>query len=65
MPRNDWAVAIVAGVIGASLAAGVGMACGCGSYIIAFAATVIAILVFSMLLKLETAIRKRYGREEE
>ncbi len=50
---------------GTWVAAGIGMACGFGSYIIAFAATVIAILIFSTLLKLENFIRARYGKEEE
>lgn len=43
------------------VAAGVGMACGFGLFTIAFAATVIAIIVFSVFLKIENAIRKRFG----
>jgi putative Mg2+ transporter-C (MgtC) family protein len=47
------------------VAAGVGMACGFGFYAIATAATIIAIIVFSVFLKLENSIRKRFGTDRD
>ncbi len=41
--------------------AGVGMACGFGLYTLAFGATIIGILIFSTLLKLENGLRRRFG----
>lgn len=52
-------------VSGIWVAAGVGMACGFGLYLIAFAATVIAICIFSVFLHLENTIRKHFGSEKE
>ena len=41
--------------------AGVGMACGFGFYSLATAATILGILVFSVLLRIENSLRKKYG----
>lgn len=45
--------------------AGVGMAAGFGLYIVALAATIIAILVFSLLLRFENVLRRRFEIENE
>ncbi|MBC7836597.1 MgtC/SapB family protein [Acetobacteraceae bacterium] len=47
------------------VASGVGMACGFGFYLLAFAATAISLIVFSVFAKLERALRVRYGKESE
>ena len=41
--------------------AGIGMACGFGFYSLATAATILGILVFSVLLRIENSLRKKYG----
>ncbi|MDB5224654.1 MAG: MgtC/SapB transporter [Candidatus Adlerbacteria bacterium] len=46
------------------LAAGVGMACGFGFYILGLAAAIVGILIFSVLLRLENSIRRRYNVSE-
>lgn len=46
------------------LAAGVGMACGFGLYTLAAVATVLGIIVFSLLLKIENALRSRIKSEK-
>jgi putative Mg2+ transporter-C (MgtC) family protein len=43
------------------VAAGVGMACGFGFYMIAFVTTVLGLFIFSFLLKIENKIRRTYG----
>jgi putative Mg2+ transporter-C (MgtC) family protein len=45
--------------------AAVGMAAGFGYYGVALAAAVLGILVFSLLLRLETGLRRRFGGEYE
>ena len=47
------------------VAAGVGMACGFGLYQVAVAATVLALLIFTLFLRLENNIRQRYGTTVE
>jgi len=47
------------------VAAGIGIACGFGMYSVAVGATVLAILVLSLLLRLENAFRKRFGTNSE
>lgn len=46
------------------VAAGVGMACGFGLYSIAIAATILALLIFTLFLRLENRIRQRFGTSE-
>lgn len=43
------------------VAAGVGMASGFGFYILALTSTVLALAIFTLLLKVENAIRAKYG----
>ena len=43
------------------LAAGVGMACGFGFYLLALASTVMGLIIFSLFLKFENSIRDKYG----
>jgi putative Mg2+ transporter-C (MgtC) family protein len=43
------------------VAAAVGVACGFGLYAIATIATVLTVLIFTFLLKLENRFRRRYG----
>lgn len=50
---------------GVWMAAGIGMACGFGFFLLGFAATVLAILVFSFLLKLENILRRRFETKGE
>lgn len=47
------------------VAAGVGMAAGFGLYMLAGAATAFALLVFTLLLKVENGIRRRFGVSSE
>ncbi len=47
------------------VASGVGMACGFGLYMIAFSVTVIALVVLSLLLKVENWLRMRFAAEKE
>lgn len=47
------------------VAAGVGMACGFGFYLLAFAATIFALGIFSVLLSVENKIRKHNKSEKE
>jgi len=47
------------------VAAGVGMACGFGFYLLATAATIISIGIFSVLLKFENALRARWTNAKE
>ena len=42
------------------VASAVGMACGFGLYVVAVSTTVLAILVLSVLLRLENGLRRRY-----
>jgi len=46
------------------VAAGVGMACGFGLYLLAFAATVFTVAIFSVLLTVENKIRKNSKSEK-
>lgn len=46
---------------GVWVAAGVGMACGFGLYLLAFATTVLGLIIFSLFLKGENFLRTRYG----
>ena len=43
------------------VAAGVGMACGFGFYILALTTTILALVILSLFLKVENAIRAKYG----
>ncbi len=43
--------------------AGIGMACGFGLYALAFAATMLGILVLSVFLRIENSIRAKYGKQ--
>ena len=43
------------------LVAGIGMACGFGLYTLALTAALLGILIFSLLLKFENALRKKFG----
>lgn len=43
--------------------AGVGVACGFGLYLLAIVSTILAVAVFSLLLRLENVIRKKYPHE--
>ena len=45
--------------------AGVGMACGFGLYSLAVTATILGILVFSLLLRIENKLRRKYGPQGE
>lgn len=45
--------------------AAIGMAAGLGYFGVAFAATVLGILVFSLLLRLENKLRRNYGTQAE
>ena len=47
------------------VAAGIGMACGFGLYMLGFAATVIALAVFSLFLKVENKVRASWGVNTE
>ena len=47
------------------VAAGIGMACGFGYYFLATATTVLGLIIFSLLLKFENAIRKRWSKSTE
>jgi putative Mg2+ transporter-C (MgtC) family protein len=46
------------------LAAGVGMACGFGYYVLAVLCALIGMLIFSVLLRVENTIRRRYNVSE-
>ena len=43
------------------VAAGVGMACGFDLYVLAIAATLMGLLIFTVFLKVENKIRHKYG----
>ncbi|MDO8548222.1 MAG: MgtC/SapB family protein [bacterium] len=45
--------------------AGIGMACGFGLYILAIVTTVLGIVIFSVLAKLERRISSRFGTKHE
>jgi putative Mg2+ transporter-C (MgtC) family protein len=45
--------------------AGVGMACGFGFYLLALAATAIALAIFTLFLRVENAVRTKYGTGAE
>lgn len=47
------------------VAAGVGMACGFGFYLLAVVSTVMAVVIFSVFLLLENAMRRQFGSEAE
>lgn len=47
------------------LVAAVGMTAGFGYYGVALAAAVLGVLIFSLLLRLENRLRRRYGTEAE
>lgn len=47
------------------VAAGVGMACGFGLYLLALASTLMGLIIFSLFLKLENAIRDKYGTSKD
>lgn len=62
--RGDHPVELTTAT-GIWVAAGVGMACGFGFYVLALAATLLALAVFSLLLRVENDIRKKYGTRSE
>lgn len=47
------------------LIAAVGMAAGFGYYAVALAATVLGVLIFSLLLRIENRLRSRYGTDKD
>lgn len=47
------------------VAAGVGMACGFGFYLIALVSTILTLVVFSALLRFENHLRSRFGIKPE
>ncbi len=47
------------------LAAGVGIAAGFGYYTLAFVSTILAILIFSLVLRIENSLRRRFKAEIE
>lgn len=47
------------------LVAAIGMTAGFGYFAVALAATVLGILIFSVLLKLENRLRRRYGTNND
>ena len=46
------------------VAAGVGMACGFGLYLLATVATILGLIIFSFFLKIENAIRDKYEKSD-
>lgn len=58
--RGDHPVEITTAT-GIWVAAGIGMACGFGFYLLALTSTVLALTIFSLFLKVENAIRAKYG----
>jgi putative Mg2+ transporter-C (MgtC) family protein len=53
---------------GVWLAAGIGMACGFGYYLLAAAATLLGLIIFTFFFRIETALQRRFGyqgREKE
>ncbi len=47
------------------VSAGVGMACGFGLYMLALAATVLGLLIFTLFLTVENKLRAKYGKDKE
>lgn len=47
------------------VAAGIGMACGFGLYALAASATILGLIIFSLFLKAENALRARFGKTSE
>jgi putative Mg2+ transporter-C (MgtC) family protein len=47
------------------LSAGVGMACGFGFYLLAASATALGLLIFSIFLRVEDSLRRRWGKEAD
>ncbi|HVZ76089.1 MAG TPA: MgtC/SapB family protein [Candidatus Paceibacterota bacterium] len=47
------------------VAAGIGMACGFGLYLLAFVSTILALGIFSILLRFENFVRQQYGSKGE
>ncbi|HWB33849.1 MAG TPA: MgtC/SapB family protein [Candidatus Paceibacterota bacterium] len=47
------------------VAAGMGMACGFGFYLLAFFSTILALAIFSLLLRFENFIRRQYDGQQE
>ena len=47
------------------LAAGIGMAAGLGLYLLAAGATVLGLIIFSLFLKVENAVRRKYETSAE
>jgi putative Mg2+ transporter-C (MgtC) family protein len=50
---------------GVWVSAGVGMACGFGFYFIAATATLLSLVIFSLFLRFENAVRRRAGSARE
>jgi len=64
MFRGDHPVELTT-ASGIWLVSGIGMACGFGFYWLATAATVLGILIFSVLLRIENGLRKKYGTDND
>ncbi|HVV15491.1 MAG TPA: MgtC/SapB family protein [Candidatus Paceibacterota bacterium] len=58
--RGDHPVELTTAT-GIWVAAGVGMACGFGFYLLALVATVLALAIFTLFLRVENSIRAKYG----
>jgi putative Mg2+ transporter-C (MgtC) family protein len=50
---------------GIFVVAGVGVACGFGYYMLALTTTVIAVAIFSLFLRIENSIRRKYPKQEQ
>lgn len=61
--RGENATVELTTASGIWVVAAVGMACGYGLYIIAFATTVLGVFIFSVLSRLEYWFRHNWGRE--
>jgi putative Mg2+ transporter-C (MgtC) family protein len=62
MMRNDNHAELTT-ASGLWVVAGVGMACGFGFYMLAFTTTVLAAAVFTILLRFENGIRRKYPHD--
>jgi putative Mg2+ transporter-C (MgtC) family protein len=58
--RGDHPVELTTAT-GIWVAAGIGMACGFGFYLLALVSTVLGLAIFSLFLRFENAIRAKYG----
>lgn len=63
--RSEGGHAELTTATGIWLAAAIGLACGFGFYTIAFVSTVLGLVIFSFFLKIENAMRKRWGKDSD